>query len=47
MQPGVRRSGRSEPNSTSKAQAHQFKNYMQDFVREVLGTQLTGDPIVL
>lgn len=33
--------------SASKAQAHQFKNYMQDFVREVLGTQLTGDPIVL
>src|SRR5690606_38683292 len=33
--------------SASKAQAHQFKNYMQDFVRDVLGTQLTGDPIVL
>lgn len=33
--------------SASKAQAHQFKNYMQDFVREVLGMQLTGDPIVL
>lgn len=33
--------------SASKAQAHRFKNYMQDFVREVLGTQLTGDPITL
>ena len=33
--------------SASKAQAHQFKNYMQAFVQEVLGTQLTGDPIVL
>lgn len=33
--------------SASKAQAHQFKNYMQAFVNEVLGRQLTGDPIVL
>ncbi|WPP47721.1 terminase ATPase subunit family protein [Pseudomonas sp. AN-1] len=33
--------------SASKAQAHQFKNYMQAFVQEVLGVQLTGDPIVL
>lgn len=33
--------------SASKAQAHQFKNYMQAFVNEVLGVKLTGDPIVL
>tara|TARA_Y100001949_G_scaffold163033_3_gene156595 strand:+ start:7735 stop:9519 length:1785 start_codon:yes stop_codon:yes gene_type:complete len=33
--------------SASKAQAHQFKNYMQSFVSEVLDRQLTGDPIVL
>ncbi len=33
--------------SASKAQAHQFKNYMQAFVQEALGRQLTGDPIVL
>ncbi|KQZ94573.1 terminase ATPase subunit family protein [Pseudomonas sp. Root562] len=33
--------------SASKAQAHQFKNYMQAFVSDVLGRQLTGDPIVL
>ncbi|MFD2407423.1 terminase ATPase subunit family protein [Azorhizophilus paspali] len=33
--------------SASKAQAHQFKNYMQAFIQEVLGRQLTGDPIVL
>lgn len=33
--------------SASKAQAHQFKNYMQAFVSEVLDRQLTGDPIVL
>ncbi|MCO8162003.1 terminase ATPase subunit family protein [Pseudomonas sp. 21LCFQ010] len=33
--------------SASKAQAYQFKNYMQSFVQEVLGVQLTGDPIVL
>ncbi|WP_367863188.1 terminase ATPase subunit family protein [Pseudomonas guariconensis] len=33
--------------SASKAQAHQFKTYMQSFVNEVLGVKLTGDPIVL
>lgn len=33
--------------SASKAQAYQFKNYMQAFVQEVLGVQLTGDPIIL
>nr|WP_288467497.1 terminase ATPase subunit family protein [uncultured Pseudomonas sp.] len=33
--------------SASKAQAHQFKNYMQSFMNEVLGVKLTGDPIVL
>jgi uncharacterized protein YjcR len=33
--------------SASKAQAHQFRNYMQAFVQEALGRQLTGDPIVL
>jgi uncharacterized protein YjcR len=33
--------------SASKAQAHQFKNYMQAFIQEVLGRQLSGDPIVL
>lgn len=33
--------------SASKAQAHQFKNYMQGFVSNVLDRQLTGDPIVL
>lgn len=33
--------------SASKAQAHQFKNYMQDMAREVLDRQLTGDPIIL
>ena len=33
--------------SASKAQAHQFKTYMQAFMNEVLGVKLTGDPIVL
>ena len=33
--------------SASKAQAHQFKTYMQAFLNEVLGIKLTGDPIVL
>ncbi|MEA1606166.1 terminase ATPase subunit family protein [Pseudomonas spirodelae] len=33
--------------SASKAQAHQFKNYMLAFVSEVLGRPLTGDPIIL
>ncbi|MFM2477300.1 terminase large subunit domain-containing protein [Celerinatantimonas sp. MCCC 1A17872] len=33
--------------SASKAQAHQFKSYMQAFVNEVTGKPLTGDPIVL
>lgn len=33
--------------SASKAQAHQFKTYMQSFMNEVLGVKLTGDPIVL
>ncbi|MNG91227.1 Terminase-like family protein [compost metagenome] len=33
--------------SASKAQAHQFKTYMQSFLNEVLGVKLTGDPIVL
>lgn len=33
--------------SASKAQAHQFKTYMQAFLNEVLGVRLTGDPIVL
>lgn len=33
--------------SASKAQAYQFKVYMQAFVNEVLGVKLTGDPIVL
>lgn len=33
--------------SASKAQAHQFKTYMQAFIQEVLGRQLSGDPIVL
>lgn len=33
--------------SASKAQAHQFKNYMQAFIQDVLGRQLSGDPIVL
>lgn len=33
--------------SASKAQAHQFKTYMQAFLNEVLGVKLTGDPIVL
>lgn len=33
--------------SASKAQAYQFRVYMQGFVNEVLGVKLTGDPIVL
>lgn len=33
--------------SASKAQAHQFKTYMQAFLNETLGVKLTGDPIVL
>lgn len=33
--------------SASKAQAHQFKTYMQSFLNEVLGIKLSGDPIVL
>jgi uncharacterized protein YjcR len=33
--------------SASKAQAHQFKTYMQAFLNETLGMKLTGDPIVL
>jgi len=33
--------------SASKAQAHQFKTYMQTFLMEVVGVKLTGDPIVL
>lgn len=33
--------------SASKAQAHQFKTYMQAFLNETLGIKLTGDPIVL
>ncbi|HBO0765398.1 TPA: terminase ATPase subunit family protein [Pseudomonas aeruginosa] len=33
--------------SASKAQAHQFKTYMQSFLNEVLGVKLSGDPIVL
>lgn len=33
--------------SASKAQAHQFKTYMQAFLNEVLGVKLIGDPIVL
>lgn len=33
--------------SASKAQAHQFKSYILQFVEEVTGVLLTGDPIVL
>ena len=33
--------------SASKAQAHQFKTYMQAFLNDVVGVKLTGDPIVL
>lgn len=33
--------------SASKAQAHQFKSYMQSFVQEVTGKVLTGEPIIL
>ena len=33
--------------SASKSQAHVFKNYILDFVREVTGVELKGDPIKL
>lgn len=33
--------------SASKAQAHIFKNYIIQFVKEVTGVELKGDPIVL
>lgn len=33
--------------SASKAQAHVFKQYILEFVREVTGVELRGDPIVL
>jgi uncharacterized protein YjcR len=33
--------------SASKAQAHIFKAYIQAFTREVIGVDLTGDPIIL
>ena len=33
--------------SASKAQAHVFKQYITEFVREVTGVELKGDPIVL
>lgn len=33
--------------SASKAQAHVFKQYIVEFVREVTGVELRGDPIVL
>ncbi|AUF99811.1 terminase [Pseudomonas sp. 09C 129] len=33
--------------SASKAQAHIFKAYIQAFAREVVGVDLTGDPIIL
>jgi uncharacterized protein YjcR len=33
--------------SASKAQAHVFKQYIIEFVREVTGVELRGDPIVL
>jgi uncharacterized protein YjcR len=33
--------------SASKAQAHVFKQYIVDFVREVTGVELKGDPITL
>lgn len=33
--------------SASKAQAHIFKAYIQAFARDVVGVDLTGDPIIL
>lgn len=33
--------------SASKAQAHIFKNYIIQFVREVTGVELKGDPLIL
>lgn len=33
--------------SASKNQAHIFKSYIQSFAREVVGVELTGDPITL
>ncbi|MGM0985443.1 MAG: terminase large subunit domain-containing protein [Pseudomonadota bacterium] len=33
--------------SASKAQAHIFKNYIVQFVKEVTGVELKGDPLVL
>jgi uncharacterized protein YjcR len=33
--------------SASKAQAHIFKAYIQAFARDVVGVELTGDPIIL
>lgn len=33
--------------SASKAQAHVFKNYIRSFVRQTIGADLTGDPIIL
>lgn len=33
--------------SASKAQAHVFKNYIIQFVKEITGVELKGDPIVL
>ncbi|MGS0943703.1 terminase ATPase subunit family protein (plasmid) [Pseudomonas luteola] len=33
--------------SASKNQAHIFKAYIQSFAREVCGTELSGDPIIL
>lgn len=33
--------------SASKAQAHIFKNYIVQFVKEVCGVELKGDPIIL
>ncbi|MFW8696136.1 terminase large subunit domain-containing protein, partial [Mesorhizobium japonicum] len=33
--------------SASKNQAHIFKSYIQAFARDVVGIELTGDPITL
>jgi uncharacterized protein YjcR len=33
--------------SASKAQAHVFKNYICSFVRQTIGVELRGDPIIL
>ena len=33
--------------SASKAQAHVFKNYIIDFVRDATGVELKGDPMIL